>query len=339
MVEKMIKNDIMNTIINIKGCHSKSMYDKYLSDLSKLYDLAYTLNIDNVPDVNNYTYVKYNYDENKLIKKMKNSYINNFDFNNQLVNNYKIVINDNLDRNFEYDLDFLNYKESQNQVEEFLNKFDKKMLITFRKIVKNNHVLYVDNRYDEYPMESDALTYYGYSFEPYVLIDDYNSILTSHALVHEIAHVHDYNNLIYKSQNYTIEIYSYFMELVFMNYLKNDKKNYRNIFYQYIDNLEESIDDLTNILKINMNSNKKYKENYGSIYYHLEYTYGMILALKFYDEYLQDKEKGIYLINKYSYNKNDYNDYMDLINKFNFDKDELLEGKILKKEIKNLKDN
>lgn len=228
----------------------------------------------------------------------------------------------------------MNIKESQSLVAEFLLKFDKEIYEAFKKCVMNNKFIYINS--EEYDFDNDGLTFYGNYFKPYVLIDDQNSIFTAVTSVHEVGHIYDLNNLKERKYNYLGEIYSHFMELAFGDYLINNKIDYKNVKYEYLDVLEESITDLSNLLKEDINTNLDFRQNYSRIYYALEYTYGMILALEFYDIYLQDKELGMYKINNFSKTKNEYNNPFDVIEKFKFNKDEILEGKILQKYIKRI---
>ena len=132
------------------------------------------------------------------------------------------------------------------------------------------------------------------------------------------------------------EIYSHFLELVFGDYLAENKIDCQNVKYEYLDNLEENIIDLSNLLKENIITNLDFRQKYSQINSIVEYTYGMILALEFYDIYLQDKELGMYKINNFSKTKNEYNNPFDVIEKFKFNKDEILEGKLLQKYIKRI---
>ena len=69
----------------------------------------------------------------------------------------------------------------------------------------------------------------------------------------------------------------------------------------------KTIYDLSNLLKENITSKLDFDIKYNQIFYILEYTYGMILALEFYDLYLSDKELANHKINEFSKNKNDLN--------------------------------
>ena len=62
----------------------------------------------------------------------------------------------------------------------------------------------------------------------------------------------------------------------------------------------------------------------------------MVLALEFYNIYLQDKELGMYQINDFSKNKNDFNNPFDVMKKYGIEKDEVVEGKVLEKYIRRI---
>ena len=334
LIEQMVRSDILNIVRRMKRCHSKSMYDKLISDLEKLYELANILQFDDILNVDNYSYKTFSKDYTKIVKKQKKFYNENYEFNYELTDNYLYILNKYPNQKFNYYVTEMNIKESQTLVAEFLNKFDKKIYESFKNCVMNNRFIYINS--DECDFFDDGLTLYGNYFTPYVLIDDQRSIFTAVTSIHEAGHIYDFDNLNERKYNYLSEIYSHFLELVFGDYLAENKIDCQNVKYEYLDNLEENIIDLSNLLKENIITNLDFRQKYSQINSIVEYTYGMILALEFHNIYLQDKELGMYKINNFSKTKNEYNNPFDVIEKFKFNKDEILEGKILQKYIKRI---
>lgn len=339
LIENKVKKDILNSVNNLKKNHSRKIYNELISDFLMLYEIANTFKL---KDILNNKYYQYLYFNNNLYEKnykkinfnQKSFYKKNYEFNSELTDNYTYILNKYTDSSFEYNLTKMSIQESQDLVAEFLINFDSKIYNCFKKCVMDNKFIYLNC--EEYGFSYDGLTLYGKFFKPYVLIDDQESIFTALTSVHEIGHIYDFQNKKINKYNYCLEIYSHFLELVFGDYLIENKIESKNVKYNYLDNLEETIIDLSNLLKENINTNLNFKVKYNQIYSILEYTYGMVLALEFYDIYLKDKELGIYKINEFSKTKDRYNNINQLIKKFNFDKEEILEGEKLKRFIKTI---
>lgn len=334
LIEEMVRSDILNLVYKIKKCHSKSMYNKLLTELIQLYNLANTLQLDNILDVDDYAFKYFPFKEKQIEKKQKNFYIENHQFNSELVDNYNSLIKNSVDSNFRYNILRMNYKESQRLVAEFLEKYDKQVFNVFKDCVTNNRFIYLES--NECDITNAGLTFAGNYFKPYVLIEDYDSIFTAVTSVHETGHIYDINNSKPNKYNYIEEVYSHFLELIFCDYISNDKINVKNIKYSFVEDLESTINDLDKLLKEDIITNLDFRRRYSRIYSILEYTYGMILALEFYDIYLQDKELGMYKINDFSKNKNDFNNPFDVMKKYKMEKEEVLKGKVLEKYIKRI---
>jgi len=334
LIEQMVRSDILNIVRRMKRCHSKSMYDKLISDLEKLYELANIIQLDNILNVDNYSYKTFSKDYTEIERNQKNFYTSNYDFNDELTDNYIYILNNYPNQQFKYCLTEMSIEESQELVAEFLNKFDKKIFESFKKCVKNNKFIYLSSK--EYDFVNDGLTFYGNYFTPYVLVEDYGSIFTAVNSIHEVGHIYDFNNSNECRRNYLCEIYSHFLELVFGDYLVENKIDFQNVKYEYLYKLEKNIKDLSNLLKEDIITNLDFRQKYNQIYSILEYTYGMVLALEFYNIYLQDKELAMYQINDLSKNKNDFSNPFDIIEKYNFNKEEIIEGKVLEKYIKRI---
>ena len=319
-MEELVQKDIINIINLIKKCHSKSMYNCLINDLYKLYTLANILNIE-VEDVDNYSYKNYSFNYKKIEKKQKNFYIKNYDFNKELVDNYKKIL-DNVDSTVCYELPIMSDFRQQELVVDFLRGYDRNIYEIYKK--GYDKIIYLDK------LDEDALTFYGKFFNPYILIESDNTIFTVLKLVHELGHVYDFSNSLENNYNYTGEIYSHFVELAFLD-IHHDTIDRENIKKNYLHHLKTSIEDLDILLKSNISSNADFRNNYSKIYCILEYLYGMILALNFYDEYDYSYKEGVNLINKFSHEKNHIKDIMELIDKYDFDIEDIKQGKTLSK--------
>lgn len=331
LINNMVKRDIINTIKRLKKCHSKNLYDNILSDLFMLYDLADNLKIYDKP-LSSVEKSAFKYDS--IYSYQKNLYIKTHEFNSELTENYINLFFDYLDQNFEYNVDQFSYKDSQMLVNDFLIQFDKNIYNVFKKCVISNRFIYLQNKEED--ITHDGLIFFGHYFKPYILIEDYDSIFTALTCIHEVGHLYDFTNLYLRKNNYVEEIYSHFLELVFGDYLIDNKIDCKNIKYNYFDCLEAKIIDLYILLDECIITNLDYTQKFDQIYHNLKYTYGMILALEFYNIYLKDKELGMYYINDFSNNKNYFNNPFDVMRRYKFSKEKIKKGKNLEKYLKRI---
>ncbi len=334
MTDKKMKYEIQNDLLKILNQLDKTKsikkYNTLVRDLSLLDNLANILCLETDFNKYNYDFKLFFLKEIELLKKEKNFYLNNYEYNSELVDNYKYIIDSLEDKTFKYDVEYMKRNDTTKLVLNFLKYYDRNILRKFKKCVEMNKFIYLN----ENSLECTGLTVAGKNFSSYILVEDLNSIFTSVTLVHEIGHLYDLNNS-YLKNNYLNEIYSHYLEIVFYDYIE-DKKDRKNVKYGFIEDLYDSLTDLENLLNENIINNIDFKQKYYQIYSILDYAYGIILALEFYNIYSEDMEYGKYIINDFSKNKNKIKNPMDLMKKYNLDKEKILEGETLKKYIKKI---
>lgn len=328
MEENIIK-DINITINNIKKCHSKSRFNKLISDLIKLYDLANYMGIDNIPDIDNYSFKNYNSDENKIIKLQRQIYLKNLNFNKQFTNNNLSLLEEFPYKTY-YEVKKLTLKENIEIERAFLNEFNYKLLNIYDNLLRDNRIIYLNSDCNKLVLEEEGKVIYGESFI-YALIEDYNSIFTSLTTTHELGHIYDFSLNKYNKYNCCREVYSHFLELVFIDWLGNDI-----LLYDYFDTLRENLNSFDDCLNNNYNKKIDFMTNFPKIYTDIEYSYGSLIALNFFEMYKNDKKLGLYNINKFILENINYPNIINTLDKFELSKEEIEHGLILKKYLKRL---
>ena len=237
-------------------------------------------------------------DKNNLIKYKE--FISNYDNNYEL--NYNFAKMGNLIDN-EYCFDKptkykskLSIDDSLMLVSNFFKYYDKELLDCFDDLYFNNRVYFLKKNMQEYEgitIEKNSLT------DPYIFVLRKNNLKLPIILAHETIHAYLSNILLNISEkerktlrdNNMEEVYSSFIELVFVNYLDSINYNYHDV-QNYIDSYNnimlESLNDYYQLL----NDNKTKFMLKRNIYDYIEqekYSYGRVVAYHFFRNYLINK--------------------------------------------------
>lgn len=351
--DEIIKNevikDIYNIIYKIKKCHSKSMYNVLMSDLSMLYKLAYDLDIYDVPDVDKFSYKSYSFSDIKVLKDMLSMYNLKILFYKKFTDSYMTLFEKNYSiENSEYDFEYLinkkvDIKQSIILVKDFLSINNKFLYDKFIELSKNHRIIYIPNKLGFF--SNYGTTYYSITnnFNPYILLNDISTISTSISLVHELGHIYDYEltkngilkERINKSYSNYMEVYSHYMELLFIDFLKNQKvyTNDINAYkMSYIDTLSKEVIELYKLLNKQIYNINHIYENYPDIFTIPEYALGKAIAYEFYDMYKEDKERTNVNIHKFliNYGKDTELKFLDY---YGLNKEKIMSGNAIKKHI------
>lgn len=336
-IKKTIFKDIYIVINKIKKCNSKSTYSILINELYTLYKLCEDFDITDYPKLENYSFksIEYINKENNIVYEiLKNKdYHLEFAETNQVLDDLRY---NNLSsyaiRNFFNSYDYLDI------IYDFLNQYDENLLKLFKEMIFEGRIIISDiNEENNGHVHTPAYTVCSYgSYKPYIVVEQENCIADLVHLVHELAHVKEYinsNNIsnkiqVQKEHNCLEEVYSYFLQNLFILYLdkikfkkediKTIKLGYDYTFYKYIEQLWQAILDIEDKQILN-----------ADIIEYLNYTYGIAIGYHFIDRYLSDpintkKEIDSFIILNGQY------DMINLLEKFNL-KDELIDSKILKK--------
>ncbi len=336
--KQTIFKDIKMMINKIKKCNSKTMYNIYLYELECLYYLCEELNINDYPNIENYSKKSILINEDKIYYKYINQLLNDKNYHLEFSKNSK-----NIDYYKYQDLNNYSFQAEISPIDnielmcEFLNSYDTRIYNIFKQLLVENRIIVsekVDNL-NEIKVSAWVALSYG-SYHPYIVINSENSLSDSINLIHELGHVYDNNikksNKIFNQKriNCLGEVISCYFQFIYIDYLKNKK-----IFKQELQNTKYiyNIPFVEYINKIEMEYkkiNEKYMEN-NILDEYLNYTYGIAIAYHFLERYKKNPENTKKEINKFIALNGQYN-MMEMLEKFEL-KDELLNSKILKKYI------
>lgn len=117
-IKKTIINDIYKVINKIKNCKSKSMYNIYFYEIEALYYLCNTLEIEDYPKLENYSYKTYEVNDDKLMEKYMKQLLKDKEYHLEFSKNQK-----NIDKD--------KYKNEQNFIINNNIKMDEIIIIMF----------------------------------------------------------------------------------------------------------------------------------------------------------------------------------------------------------------
>ena len=333
-----IYKDIRDLITQLKKADSNNKFDKIAADLKMLYDLTERHNLYDYPNVDNYVSRKIDTYENDnlyniFVKKMNRllSIIqDDLDFYQEYALNYELFKYYKFEKDY-HELEYVKDKEIFEYAKEFMSYFDKDLYNAYKTLEDHNHILL--NDYDKTelgglftPLNNNKLSYLSLYLN--------NNIDDASSIVHETAHLrqHDFlkNSKANNSYNYLYrEVYSYFIQFVFYDYLKN-----KNLFKRDIDTCFNGCLENLNNTFVNLNYDLDHLDSdYLALYSDLQYAFGIHIALKYYDIYINDPEYAMFLTNSFIEDSYNYAP-LDVLNNFGLDKDDILNGEILIKYLK-----
>lgn len=338
---KEVKKDIYDLIQKIKKCRSKSRYYELIGELSSLYVMCDYLGIDNMPNINNYSFKYPNFDIASIpISYLVEDYIKNKDYYFELSKmGTKLINKYNMPRGYRYEYLLKNYISDKDALEmslNFLKEFNIEIYNSLINVITNNRALISPN--------ISGVDNYGVSHllsevkAPYLMIESQNNLTLPFTIVHEAGHIYHHtkyhknsskiiNSILYSSN--LMEFYPNFLELIFTKYLQ-DKKLFSNdviLMQKSFDlGVAEILEKLNNLLYLDEKvfNDLNYYENL------ITNTFSKVVAYHFFDFYLKDPEKALY-------NSNQFLTYLgtctnlEMLDKFGLNKEEILNSKVLEK--------
>lgn len=336
-IKKTIFKDIYSVINKIKKCKSKSTYSILVNELYTLYNLCDNLDINDYPKLSDYSIKSIEFkstNDNFAYEILKNvDYHLEFAETNQVLDDLKYRnLSSYAIRNF-----FDSYK-NLDVIYDFLSQYDEKLLKLFKEMIFEGRIIISDIKEENNGhVHTPAYSVCSYgNFKPYIIVEQENCVADLVHLVHELAHVREYINSdnisnkiqVQKEHNCLEEVHSYFLQNLFVLYLKKIKYKKEDIetiklgydytFYQYIEQLWQTLLDIEDKQILN-----------ADIIEYLNYTYGIAIGYHFIDRYLADPITTKKEIDNFIAINGQY-DMMNMLEKFNL-KDELIDSKILKK--------
>lgn len=331
--------------LNNKLLHSTSN-KKRIAILSEIEFLEYFIKLNNLN-----IFIPLNIKLNKYIEKdirivkkekelFKENYINMFEINTKV---------SNLGESFQNTLGCYHCGEPKKRldlnnaidlVENFFLKYDKD-IYKFYKALKDKQLIYT--------VDDDGIYGATYNFPTegtsILFINDKKTIDTALTIVHETIHayINSYNYYtsfeqeVLKNVNNLQEVYTEFIELLFLDYLKEIKYDQKDvgkatatINYLFVKDLL-CYSDFLNFFTAD---DILYDENtYMTFCNYESYTYGKLLAKIYYDLYNQDKEKTKENLLNLSIDQY-YKDKRYLINNYGFKENELVNIKKIQRYLK-----
>ncbi|MBQ6477308.1 MAG: hypothetical protein IJI43_02620 [Bacilli bacterium] len=186
-------------------------------------------------------------------------------------------------------------------VDSFFGEYDEDMQKFFEERLKDEKIYFIKNN-DEY---YEGMTFFIDSQNDTFLLAEYDGTINSAViLAHELAHAYSkkyinntFEQKIFAYINDLDEVYSKYMEYVFIDYLKKihfNKKEIKTLEVNSDMNLIGFLDDYKEFID-QYESNPKDIYNDDSLLFPFidseQYSYGQIVGYNFFNNYLKDKDK------------------------------------------------
>jgi len=344
-IEKKVQKCLYDIESKFKTTRSEKSKLMLLQDADALYDLIdeQFLNVEiprTLKDLKEYTYSDKLF--NKEVESFKTNFDEMFETNISLAENYidlerkygKIVYS-------KYDTK-ISFEEALSEARRFFDYFDKEILKHFDYLVSNG----IFQKF-EFDMGVNGVTYpINFNGKSFITIQDEESVATIATIIHET--VHSYltkfiNNLSYEEDlkynvNNLSEVYTEFIEIIFLDYLEKSKYTRRDIDYVgtainscFIEQLKEFHDLLEQSEETEIFDFKYENFPYNDNYYICErYSYGKVLARHYFYEYFKNPSKTKDNITNLTIDSKTYNKSY-LLNNYGLKEDNLSNTKILEK--------
>lgn len=310
-MEEKLKEEYYRLINQYRHTKSKVIKKNIVSSLEGIYDTCIEYGI-SIPKISNYI-IGYNCDKTFWFECDDDSAL----FVNELCNKVLEKL-----QNQEYEVfnkinAKVNKEKYSNIIIEYLIDNKKELYDLYIKMEKENRFFYIETGYDNSDSDFFVIPYL-HENKNLAVIDSYSTLSCYFGVIHELSHVHYNENYKYYGKiakydvfNNLTEVYPIYSELLFGEYLKKIKETDKN--YAYLLAKNQLIYPDNNIL-----------EDYDI------HFMGNVLALNFFDMYLEDKEKAEYNFEKFLKN-NEGNDFNTNINSYGLSKEKILSLKAIER--------
>ena len=280
-------------------------------------------------------------DEECASKEYIDSYYNYKDFNIALTK-----IGQKLNNEYDFEIVDERYKskivfdDSIKIVADFFKDYDKDIYDYYENFIMNGKLFIVNEIFDGYGLSSvsDEL------LEPYLFLQNNNNIIDLMVIAHEIIHIYLSEKEKYISNeefkmkyiNGINEVYSHYIEYIFLDYLESINYNKIDII-NHKKNLYSDLIERLAVFYVMLESNIDFK-SYDEVSFYNElklYSYGLYFLYHFYDQYLEDKDKAKENITNFMLDSKKY-DFKHLINNYGLKEENLRDYKVLLKHIEKI---
>ena len=201
---------------------------------------------------------------------------------------------------------------------EYLKNNKKELYNLYIQMIRENRTFEIKTGFDT--SDTNFLTIpYSHERASIIIIDSYPTLSCYYGIIHELAHTHYEEKYKYYGKqakydlaNDLVEVYPIYSELLLGEYLKQIKITDKNYIFEFTKN------QLSVFSKVKL-------DNYDI------HFMGNVLALSFFDMYMEDKEKTEYNFEQFLRNY-EGNDFKTNINSFGLSEEKILSLKVLERE-------
>lgn len=344
-LKEEVEKDLKYLVSEFKKCTSPHIFEDILGAYLALVNIIISQELDvKIPSEFKFESRKIN--TSKIDLKQAKKIITNFykeaEYNKEVSKMYKILE----DTYFEHTNDVhynnkVELKESISLVGSFFENYDEEIAAFYYNFIDNERFFIGKPKEEEF----NGVTYEGYKdMKKYIFISPTYTVVDQAIIAHEIIHAYIFKYQrfmsIAKRQVYNVnnfcEVYSSFIELVLLDYLRRNNRYIHDIeCYQqeYDEDLRNNLACLNLQYEPELKSIKKFDDR--EFFLDIEsYTYGKLLAYHFFDNYKDDKEKTKEDILNFTLDSEDYQrDY--LLNNYGLKRDNIKNPNILIKHFNN----
>lgn len=308
------------------------------------------MDIHKILNLDYYSYKTFQIDDEFIIKLIHEDFKNHSKLFISLYNIGKAIIETQCfpDKYNSYYYNYKKYLSTKKNIEiscDFLQIFNNNIFQLLKQIIENGRMLIYDLN------EGEKVSEFGISFLiksfkiSYIILNDTFDINTAVTIVHEAAHIYAFqkyknisNKVINKidSVSFYTEMYSYFIELIFFDYLESINFNKSDII-----SLRKAYDLEFCHTLIEMGFTDESNNKIDTLLqYHniVNYVYSKLVAYEYYDMYKKNPEeaiKNIQLLENIGYYSN-----MELLDMYGLNKEKIMNPVFIEEHIcRNLKLN
>ena len=339
-LEQSIHKDLSYVIRKLNEIDNATDFDSLAAIYDVLNKIASLNNIDTIEcDEIDELYKKYDIDSivNNLNKRIINNYSNNYKLNKKFASIVKDLKDPYKENEYvpKYETRISNNK-TIDYVKDFYKNYDDDIYSFIKDYLKHERLFFIDRLFET---SGGCILDCGKFLKPYTFIESDYTICDFNALVHELMHIYFQNievnyteeEQMRKNLNNFGEVYSEFIELIAMDYLKDTSFNKDEVYSLKVEYDNDMIENLALYNKL-LFKKKRYLNNLEIFINSEMYAYGKVLAYHFYEQYKDNKEEAKKNIKQFYLDSILYNK-KHLLNDYGLDKSEVYTSKVLKKNI------
>lgn len=339
-LEQSIHKDLKIIINKMIICDDAKEFDSLAGIYEVLNNIAKANNIYEIryPDI----YKKYqSFNIDNIVERLNEKTLSNLNRNYKLNKRYANITNElkaiyNNNKHVPEYKTTINHQQTIDYALDFYKYYDNEIYAYLKDYLKYNKVFFLKNIIN---VAKGCMVDTRNNIVPYVFIEETNNVCEFLTLVHELIHIYfqnieknyTFDQQINKNTNNFGEVYSSFIELMALDYIKDNNFNKDDIYSYKVDYDNSLIEDLA--LYKHYLVNKKIMIKYMELLLNVEqYSYGKGLAYHFYDQYINNKETAKNNIKQFTLDYKEKNKKY-LLNNYGLSQTDVFSSKTLKKYI------